>query len=91
MPSDPLTEAHRETDCQRQTEPWGGCNEYAAPYGGDDLRNNHKLSQRPGLLGAALCARANGSEFAGLDSRSSHKRLLLQALRLLGFIVHSLE
>lgn len=45
MPSDLLTEAHRETDCQRQTEPWGGCNEYAAPYGGDDLINNHKLSQ----------------------------------------------
>lgn len=65
LASDLLAEAHRETDCQRQTEPWGGCNEYAAPYGVDDLINNHKLSQWPGLLGAALCARANGSEFSG--------------------------
>lgn len=65
MPSDLLTGANRETDCQRQTEPWGGCNEYAAPYGGDDLINNHKLSLWPSLLGAALCARANGPEFTG--------------------------
>lgn len=91
MPSDLLTGAHRETDCQRQTEPWGGCNEYAAPYGGDDLINNHKLSLWPGLLGTALCARANGSEFTGQDSQSSQKRLLLQALGLLGFIVHPFE
>lgn len=85
MPSDLLTGAHRETDCQRQTEPWGGCNEYAAPYGGDDLINNHKLSRWPGLLGAALCARANGSEFTGQDRQRLQKRPLLQAHGLLGF------
>lgn len=62
-----MTGAHRETDFQRQTEPWGGCNEYAAPYGGDDLINNNKLSLWPGLLGAALCARANGLESTGQD------------------------
>lgn len=72
-----MTGAHRETDCQRQTEPWGGCNEYAAPYGGDDLINNNKLSLRPGLLGAALCARANGLQSTGHDCQSSQRRLLL--------------
>lgn len=67
-----MTGAHRETDCQRQTEPWGGCNEYAAPYGGDDLINNNKLSLWPGLLGAALCARANGLD--SLDRTASARR-----------------
>ena len=62
MPSDPVTAAHREADCQRHTAPQGGCNEYAAPCGQDDLINNNKLSPWPGLLGAALCARANGLE-----------------------------
>lgn len=75
-----MTGAHRETDCQRQTEPWGGCNEYAAPYGGDDLINNNKLSLLPGLLGAALCARANGLKFSGQDSQSSQRRLLLDVI-----------
>lgn len=72
---DLLAEAQRETDCQRQTEPWGGCNEYAAPYGVDDLINNHKLSQWPCLLGAALCARANGSVFSGRGGRSPQETL----------------
>lgn len=75
-----MTGAHRETDCQRQTEPWGGCNEYAAPYGEDDLINNNKLSLWPGLLGAALCARANSLEFTGQDCQSSQGRLLLDII-----------
>lgn len=73
-----MTGAHRETDCQRQTEPWGGCNEYAAPCGGDDLINNNKLSLWPGLLGAALCARANGLDRQ--DCQGSQKRLLLDGV-----------
>lgn len=76
-PSDLMTGAHRETDCQRQTEPWGGCNEYAAPYGGDDLINNNKLSLWPGLLGAALYARANGLKSTGHDCQGSQRRLVL--------------
>lgn len=75
-----MTGAHRETDCQRQTEPWGGCNEYAAPYGGDDLINNNKLSLRPGLLGAALCARANGLKFTRQDCESLQERQLLDVI-----------
>lgn len=69
MHFDLLTVTHREADCQSQTEPWGGCNEYAATYSGDDLINNHKLSVWPGLLGAALYARANGPEFTGHDRK----------------------
>lgn len=87
IPSDLMTGAHRETDCQRQTEPWGGCNEYAAPCGGDDLINNNKLSLRPGLLGAALCARANGLKFTRRDWESLQERHLLDVIsqdRLLG-------
>lgn len=75
-----MTGAHRETDCQRQTEPWGGCNEYAAPYGGDDLINNNKLSLWPGLLGAALSARANSLEFTRQDCQSLQKRMLLDVI-----------
>ncbi len=89
-----MTGAHRETDCQSQTEPWGGCNEYAAPYGVDDLINNNKLSLWLGLLGAALCARANGPAFSGQDCQSSWRRMLLDVitqdklLAQLGFIAH---
>lgn len=49
-----MSEAHRETDCQRQTEAWGGCNEYATPCGDNDLINNNILTLQPSLLGDAL-------------------------------------
>lgn len=75
-----MTGAHRETDCQRPTELWAKCNKYAAPYSGDDLINNNKLSLWPGLLGAALHARANGPEFTGQDSQSLQKKQLCDVI-----------
>lgn len=82
-PPDLMTGAHRETDCHRQTKPQGGCNEYAAPCGGDDLTNNNKLSlcpacwELPSVKGqtpadSRATTRSRGSRRSGLSRHCCH-------------------